>query len=1065
MAAKPDYTSYFKLSDGDLFEDWTSSAARIAADDWSQVPNFVGYLGDVSPSSTAGIVPANSTVITDPGAVDAVVLGSSVNSTSGGVGVFQTLPDAVVALQGSGTADSPSLVMYLDATNRSSLHLEFDLRDIDSGADNTAQSFAVQYRVGDTGTWTTVTGSYVADASVGPNLTKSVHYAYDLPSSLDGQGQIQVRFATSNAASNDEWIGIDNIHVTSQAGGADDSVAPTLAGSTPGDNAVGVATDANLVLRFSEPVYAGTGNIVLTGDAGDARTIAITDASQVTISGDTVTINPTANLNGGETYHISIEPGVLVDVSANAFAGTGDNPIDFAVVNPLQQIAIGTIQGEAHLSSYAGATVLTQGVVTAIDTTGSRGFWIQDPTGDGNGNTSDAIFVFTNGIPTVTIGQSVQVQGVVTEYNGGVATNLTITELNAPVITTLATSLGTVKAAEIGTGHLLPPTSIIENDGFTSYNPTTDGADFYEALEGMVVTVHGATATAATTSGSTWVVASGGAGATGINDRGGITVTGSDIVTADFNPERIQVYTDSGVNPALTSAAFVMGDKLGDVTGVISYFGGNYELIATSIENITSTATVSRDVTTLKGDASHFAFAEYNVENLSPLDPQAKFSQLGTDIAVNLGSPDVVALEEVQDSDGPGSGSNLSGQATAQKLIDAIVAAGGPRYTYVEVAPTAPNATGGQANGNIRNGFLYNADRVDYVADSAVLVADTNPANGDAFRNSRMPLAAQFEFNGQVVTTVAVHNYSRLGSEPLFGSDQPPVNSGDQVRNDQSTALHSYVQQLQQADPNAKIAVAGDFNGFYFEQSLTVLEQGGSLTNLSSLLPSSERYSTIFEGNSEQIDHILASSSLLPGAQFDIVHLNTGVADAITDHDPTLALFSVEAAITLTVLADDVTYQARSSAVVLDAGAGDDSVTGTRFADTLIGGAGFDRLRGDAGNDTIRGGAGYDRVQGGAGNDTFQFAAGDLVNPQTAGGQMDHLIDFHGAGTSSVGEQDFLSFTGFGAGAQLVYDHDLGNNPATQIYRVVNSAGYQGSIIVQMADGINHLTAGDYVFI
>ena len=275
MAAKPDYTSYFKLSDNDFFEDWTTTAANIATDDWSKVPNWVGYLGNVSSSTSANAVPANSTTITDLGDVDAIILGSSVANTSGGVGVFQSLPDAVVALQGSGTADSPSLVLYLDATGRSSMKLSFDVRDIDSTADNATQPFALQYRIGDSGTWTTL--QYAADVTDGPSLTKSTTYPVDLPSELDGQSQIQLRFATSNATGSDEWIGIDNIRVTSTAGGVSDTIAPTLIGSTPADDAAGVATDANIVLRFSEPVYAGRGNIVLVGDNGQSRTIGVND--------------------------------------------------------------------------------------------------------------------------------------------------------------------------------------------------------------------------------------------------------------------------------------------------------------------------------------------------------------------------------------------------------------------------------------------------------------------------------------------------------------------------------------------------------------------------------------------------------------------------------------------------------------------------------------------------------------------------------------------------------------------------------------------------------------------
>ena len=1061
MAAKPSYTQYFKLSDSDFFEDWSTTAARVAADDWSGAPYVVGYLGDVSSSGSVGAVPANSTTITDLGAVDALSLGSNVAATNGGVGVFQSLADPVVALQGSGTADSPSLVVYLDATGRTGMKLTFDVRDIDSTADDTAQSFAAQYRVGDSGTWTTL--AFAADVSAGPSAVKTTGYTIDLPATLDGQAQIQLRFATANATGSDEWVGFDNISVTSRAGGVSDTVAPTLTGSTPADDAAGVATDANIVLRFSEPVYAGTGNIVLVGDRGDTRTIAVGDTSQVTVSGSTVTINPTADLNGGERYQVQVASGVLVDVANNAYAGTGADPIDFTVANPLQRIAIGTIQGEGHVSEYAGATVLTQGVVTAIDTTGSRGFWMQDPNGDGNARTSDAIFVFTGAAPTVTVGQSVEVQGVVNEYTAGIATNLPITQLTAPVVTTLATPLGTVSATEIGAGKLLPPTTVIEDDRFASFDPATDGIDFYEALEGMVVTVHGATAVAPSANGSTWVVADAGAGATGVNARGGITLTGGDILTADLNPERIQVYADSGVLAGF-SPNYQMGDRLGDVTGVISYFGGNYELIATAVQNTTPAVTPTRETTTLVGDAGAMTFAEYNIENFSAVVPQADIDQRAADIALNLRAPDIVALVEVQDADGPGNGTNLSGQPSAQALIDAIVAAGGPRYAYVEVAPTVANTNGGQTNGNIRNGFLYNTDRVGYVAGSALLVTDTNPANGDAFRNSREPLAAQFVFNGQTVTAVAVHNQARIGSDPLFGATQPPANAGEQVRNDQSAALAAYIQKLQQADPNAKIAVAGDFNGFYFEQSLTVLEQGGSLTNLTRQLSPEERYTTIFEGNSQQLDHILASGNLAADAQFDIVHLNTGFADPVSDHDPTLARFRIDAAVVLGGTADDVSFAREARAVVVDLGAGDDAVTGSAFADTLFGGAGADRLRGGAGNDTIRGGTGADRVLGGAGNDTFVFLAGDLADPATSGGQLDHVVDFHGAGTGGTGEQDFLSFTGFGAGARLEYVRDLGGNATTQIYRVVTDAGVQGQLLVQMADGTTRLAAGDYAF-
>lgn len=157
-------------------------------------------------------------------------------------------------------------------------------------------------------------------------------------------------------------------------------------------------------------------------------------------------------------------------------------------------------------------------------------------------------------------------------------------------------------------------------------------------------------------------------------------------------------------------------------------------------------------------------------------------------------------------------------------------------------------------------------------------------------------------------------------------------------------------------------------------------------------------------------------------------------------------------------------FQTRTSGVQVQALGGDDSITGSAFNDSLNGGTGTDLLRGGGGNDTITGGAGFDRVQGGTGNDTFVFNRGDLVNPVDFGGNMDHIIDFHGAGGYSPVENDIIRLTGFGAGS-LVFEKLLGNDPAKQIYKIFDDSGiYQGSLYVQMADGNAQLTAGDFYF-
>lgn len=108
-----------------------------------------------------------------------------------------------------------------------------------------------------------------------------------------------------------------------RAVGTTDTSAPTLVSSTPTDNATGI-TSSRILLTFNEPVMAGTGNIVISNGAGDTRTLAVGDATQVTVSGSTVNINPSADLLRGFTYNVQLASGVIRDVSGNAFVGITD---------------------------------------------------------------------------------------------------------------------------------------------------------------------------------------------------------------------------------------------------------------------------------------------------------------------------------------------------------------------------------------------------------------------------------------------------------------------------------------------------------------------------------------------------------------------------------------------------------------------------------------------------------------------------------------------------------------------------------------------------------------------
>lgn len=832
---------------------------------------------------------------------------------------------------------------------------------------------------------------------------------------------------------------------------------------------------------------------------------------QVTVRGDTLA-------EPNETLFLNLSGATNGAVIADA-QGRGT-----IVSDDIPTLKIYEIQGAGHTSPVVGQHVITQGVVTAIDTTGAKGFWIQDPTGDGNTATSDAVFVFTGVDPTVTVGQTVQVEGDVVEFNGGEANNLTLTEIASPTVTVLnGGAVGPLPAAVVlGAGGRPAPTNIIDNDNNTTFDPATDGLDFYETLEGMRVTIPNAKVVGATDGNSTWVVADNGVGATGLNSRGGVTMSAD-----DFNPERIQVFYDTGVSSGTVKPAASLGDSLGNVTGIMSYFGGNFEVIPTSVGSAGIGGALPRETSTLTGDANHITVAGYNVENLDPGDPQAKFDQLAADIVNGLRAPDIVGLVEVQDADGAGNGPNLSGQATADKLIAAIRAAGGPSYVYVEVIPTGP--VGGEPGGNIRQGYLYNPARVTYVEGSARLISDDDPTNGDAYANSRKPLLADFKFNGETVTVIDVHNTSRLGSESLFGKDQPADNAGDQRRIDQTAPIKRYAEDRVATDPDAKIIVLGDFNAFHFETTLTQLESGGALNNLNTLLPVEERYSYVFEGNSQQIDHMLVSDSLMTGAQFDIVHLNTGQPANVraTDHDATLGRLFVNAkpvavadtgvvnenqSITLDVLANDTdanagdtktlvnvsatslgaqvsivngkvvyvansdaidqlrqpqtandtfTYQVKDSRGAVSTGTVTVTVRGVADAPVRNGTSGNETLNGTALEDTINGLGGNDRLAGLVGADTLN---GGLGNDTLVGGDGADRFVFDG----QFGNDVIVDFSGNDV-IQLD-DAQFANFAAVQA--AATQVGADVVITLNAANTITlqnmtlaNLNAGDFLFV
>jgi predicted extracellular nuclease len=109
----------------------------------------------------------------------------------------------------------------------------------------------------------------------------------------------------------------------------------------------------------------------------------------------------------------------------------------------------------------------------------------------------------------------------------------------------------------------------------------------------------------------------------------------------------------------------------------------------------------------------------------------------------------------------------------------------------------------------------------------------------------------------------------------------------------QAGVIADFVRRLAEADPDAGIAVLGDFNDGGESATLARLAEAG-LADLALTLPSEERYSYVFEGVAEDLDHVLVNDVLRGGAALDIVHVNAEFLpfERASDHDPLLVRLS-----------------------------------------------------------------------------------------------------------------------------------------------------------------------------
>ncbi|MFG3476775.1 endonuclease/exonuclease/phosphatase family protein [Streptomyces sp. NPDC047980] len=597
-------------------------------------------------------------------------------------------------------------------------------------------------------------------------------------------------------------------------------------------------------------------------------------------------------------------------LAAGLLAGSSSAAADAENADADADVRIHDIQGTTRTSPLVGRQVAdVEGIVIGVRTYGSsRGFWIQDAQADADPATSEGLFVFTSSTPTVATGDAVKVSGTVGEFvPGGLNSgNQSITQISKPAVTV------------VSSGNALPaPVTITARSVPSAYAPEGDPAagnsinalplrprsyalDYYESLEGSNVRIGTSRVVGATDPYSElWVTVKPWENPT---VRGGARY-GS---YTSQNTGRLQIQSLVPVAQQPFPKANV-GDVLSGTTeGPLDFnqFGG-YTLTARTLGTVQDRG-LERE-SARQERRGELSVATYNVENLDPSDPQEKFDALARAVVDNLATPDIIALEEIQDNTGAKNDGVVAADQTVRKFTEAIVAAGGPAYDFRSVDPE-DNKDGGEPGGNIRQVFLFNPERVSFTdraggtATAATAVVRekgraaltlspgrVDPANA-AWENSRKPLAGEFVFRGRTVFVIANHFGSKGGDEGLTSHHQPPARSSEAKRLLQAQTVNVFVKDILKAQRNADVVVLGDINDFEFSETTKALTAGGALYPAIKSLPRAERYSYVYQGNSQVLDQILTSPSI-DDFSYDSVHINAEFADQNSDHDPQVLRF------------------------------------------------------------------------------------------------------------------------------------------------------------------------------
>ena len=607
-----------------------------------------------------------------------------------------------------------------------------------------------------------------------------------------------------------------------------------------------------------------------------------------------------------------------------------------------KEYSIAAIQGDKNVSEHENESVRVSGIVTARTKTG---FFIQSPDDktDGNPSTSEGVFVFTKSEPPgeAAIGNLVSVTGTVEEFRPrSEQASLSVTEIS------MRKDRDELRVTS--KSNTLPKPIIL-----TAADFKTNALDQLEKYEGMRVAIDAMSVVGPTNGRVDIKTASSESNGTFFGVVKGIPrpfrEPGMDLYDyvflgdkekdkfkADYpkmplfdeNPERIRVESTGqlGSQP-IDLPAYA---EVRNLSGILHYSYRTYTLLVDADSKPTISSTLKPSPLPLPSDRQ-FSIAGMNLENFfdDKDDPEIKedvltaeaferrLKKVSAAVRDLMKMPDVIGTVEVE---------NLETLKRLAERINADSVASGkadPKYEAYLVE--------GNDSRGIDVGFLVKSSRVKVVEVKQFGKVDRfkSPDTGDdIFLNDRPPLMLRAAIsdpkNNQPfeVTIVVNHLKSFLGY-----NDPKQMTNVRLKKRLQAEFLARWINDRQKANRTERIILLGDFNAFQFNDGIVdvigtikgkpagkaeVLNPSEDLVDpdLNDLVDSinqSSRYSYVFDGNAQAIDHMIVNEPMRHhivgfgyarvNADYPEIDRNDATRpERFSDHDPAVAYFTFDEA-------------------------------------------------------------------------------------------------------------------------------------------------------------------------